>query len=212
MWSGFKASAFQSELGVTLAIDNIFKFMTTKTCLERIHELRRDCHSDHQWQQVVRMEFASKSIIADWGNKRTYRVDDVDFEVTPTTHSFVWNEKEILLAEYFKVVYNKIVTDVNQPCFMVKMGDQHQYLPVEFCLLDGVPDSIRKGAGMRDALAMTRISPTEKILQIQQMVETLASQRSMQNWGLQIDEVPITLDSFCLGAPQIQLLSSGQVI
>ena len=40
MWSGFKASAFQSEFGVTLAVDNIFKFMSTKTCLERIHELR----------------------------------------------------------------------------------------------------------------------------------------------------------------------------
>ena len=32
------------------------------------------------------MEFTGKSIIADWGNKRTYRVDDVDFEKTPTTY------------------------------------------------------------------------------------------------------------------------------
>ncbi len=47
MWSGFKASAFQSELGVTLAVDNIFKFMTTKTCLERIMEMRHDYHSEH---------------------------------------------------------------------------------------------------------------------------------------------------------------------
>ena len=34
----------------------------------------------------------------------------------------------------------------------------------------------------------------------------------MQNWGLQIEQVPISIDSFCLGAPQISLLSSGQVI
>ena len=31
----------------------------------------------------------------------------------------------------------------------------------------------------------------------------------MRNWGLQIEEVPISLDSFVLGAPQMQLLSSG---
>ena len=37
---------------------------------------------------------------------------------------------------------------------------------------------------MRDALAMTRISPQEKIAQIQQMVDTLAQQNAMQNWGL----------------------------
>ena len=64
------------------------------------------------------------------------------------------------------------------------MGEQEHYLPSEFCLLDGVPDSIRKGAGMRDALAMTRISPQEKIAQIQQMVNTLAKQNAMTNWGL----------------------------
>ncbi len=86
-------------------------------------------------------------------------MDDVDFEKTPVTHQFVWNDTPITLAGYFQTVYDKVVSDVNQPVFMVKLGDQMQYLPSEFCLLDGVPDSIRKGAGMRDALAMTRITP-----------------------------------------------------
>ena len=56
---------------------------------------------------------------------------------------------------------------------------------------------------MRDALAMTRITPDEKIRKIQKMIETLAQQNSMQNWGLQIEEVPISLDSFALVPPQI---------
>lgn len=128
-------------------------------------------------------------------------MDDVDFEVTPVTHEFVWNDQTITLAGYFQTVYGKVISDVNQPVFMVKLGDQHQYLPSEFCLLDGVPDSIRKGAGMRDALAMTRIEPMEKIKQIQQMVDLLATQKSMSNWGLQIEEVPISLESSILGAP-----------
>ena len=209
MWSGFKASAFQSEMGCTLAVDNIFKFMSTKTCLERIREMRHDCHTDNQWRQLVRMEFCGKSIIADWGNKRTYRVDDVDFEKTPVVYEFVYNNVPTKIAQYFATVHGKNVTDFNQPCFLVKMGDQEQYLPSEFCLLDGVPDSIRKGAGMRDALAMTRISPTEKIKQIQQMVDLLAQQNSMRNWGLQVEEVPISLDSFVLGAPMMQLLTTG---
>ena len=166
MWSGFKASAFQSEMGCTLAVDNIFKFMSTTTCLEKMLEMKQQSHSENQWQQLVRMEFSGKSIIADWGNKRTYRVDDVDFEKTPVTYEFMWNDRPTKLAEYFKTAYGKSVSHFNQPCFLVKMGDQDQYLPSEFCLLDGVPDSIRKGAGMRDALAMTRISPREKIDQI----------------------------------------------
>jgi hypothetical protein len=59
---------------------------------------------------------------------------------------------------------------------------------------------------MRDALAMTRTTPDEKIAQIQQMVDTLAQQSAMRNWGLQVEAAPISLDSFVLGAPQMQLL------
>lgn len=39
IWSGFKASAFNSESGITLAIDSIFKFMSTTSCLQRIYEI-----------------------------------------------------------------------------------------------------------------------------------------------------------------------------
>lgn len=65
---------------------------------------------------------------------------------------------------------------------------------------------------MRDALAMTRVTPKQKIREIQQMVDLLAQQNSMKNWGLQVEEVPISLDSFVLGAPQMQLLTNGQII
>lgn len=47
---GFKASAFQTELGCTLALDSIFKFMSTTTCLEKIREIKQRTHSDHQFQ------------------------------------------------------------------------------------------------------------------------------------------------------------------
>jgi len=36
MWPGFKASAFSYQSGLTLVIDNVNKFMSTTTCLERI--------------------------------------------------------------------------------------------------------------------------------------------------------------------------------
>ena len=71
----------------------------------------------------MRLEFSGRSIIADWGNKRTYRVEDVDFEMTPIEHEFIWNDTPTKLAKYFQQAYGKTVTDVNQPCFLVKVGD-----------------------------------------------------------------------------------------
>ena len=77
----------------------------------------------------------------------------------PTEIRFQYDGREINITDYFQLSYNKTITDMNQPCFLVKIGDRNCYLPPEFCLIDGVPDSIRKGSGMRDALAMTRVSP-----------------------------------------------------
>lgn len=61
-------------MGCVLAIDNIFKFMSTKSCLDRIYEISQKCHSKHQAEQVCKLEFRDKPIIADWGNSRSYFV------------------------------------------------------------------------------------------------------------------------------------------
>jgi hypothetical protein len=50
--------------------------------------------------------------------------------------------------------------------FVVKVAGNFFHLPTEFCLLDGVPDSVKKSQGMRDALSHTRIEPAEKIKRI----------------------------------------------
>jgi hypothetical protein len=87
--SGFKASAFQSQLGCTLVMDSIFKFMSTKTCLQRIMEIRDESQGNqHRFEQIVRLEFCDKPIIADWGNQRTYFVTDVVFNVNPVSMTF----------------------------------------------------------------------------------------------------------------------------
>ena len=159
---------------------------------------------------MCRAEFAQKSIIADWGHKRTYIVFDVDFDKNPVTHKFMYNDQMTSVAEYFSQVYDKKVTDFKQPLFLVKVTDQDYYLPPEFCMLDGVPDSVRKGAGMRDALAQTRITPKEKMDKIQEMCNILFDKKSIKDWDLRIEQVPIEMQSHVLGAPQI--FQNNQII
>ena len=113
------------------------------------------------------MEFCDKSIIADWGNQRQYIVTDVVFDTNPIQQTFENQGCVISVAEYFLKTYNKRITMAKQPMFLVKVAEKEFFLPTEFCLLDGVPDSVRKGPGMRDALAKTRIEPAEKIRRIQ---------------------------------------------
>lgn len=110
--SGFKASAFQSQLGCTLVVDSIFKFMSTSSCLSRILELKQENqqYSTHQWQQRCRMEFSDKSVIADWGNQRQYIVRDIDFEMNPLTLEFEHQGEKTNVADYFLRCYGKKIT------------------------------------------------------------------------------------------------------
>jgi len=111
VWSGFKASAVNTNMGLTLVIDNVFKFMSTSTCLERIRQIKQNSRTPNHFQQMVRIEFGGKSIIADWGNQRTYIVHDIDFDENPHTKTFPHKDGEISVAEYFFQAYQKKLTD-----------------------------------------------------------------------------------------------------
>ena len=44
--------------------------------------------NQHRFEQIVRLEFCDKPIIADWGNQMTYFVTDVVFNVNPVSMTF----------------------------------------------------------------------------------------------------------------------------
>lgn len=114
------------------------------------------------------------------------------------------------MADYFSQTYGKEVRDFDQPLIQIKVQEQYIYIPPEFVLIDGVPDAIRKSPGMRDALAMTRVSPNDKMGKIKEMCESLFSQKAIEKWGFTIDTMPISLQNTVLSCPKI--VSSNQVI
>ena len=79
--------------------------MCTTSCLEKINELKRQSNSDNHFRQLVRTEFSRKSVIGNWGNKRTYIVHDVDFDETVTSRMINYNGEEISVARYFDIAY-----------------------------------------------------------------------------------------------------------
>jgi hypothetical protein len=72
-----------SEVGVTVAVDTLFRFMSTITCLDKIRELRRQAQNDSHFTTLIESEVVGSSIIADWGHKRTYIISSVDFKTNP---------------------------------------------------------------------------------------------------------------------------------
>ena len=78
------------------------------------------------------------------------------------------------------------------------------YVPPEFCIVDGVPDSIRKnGRNMRTLLGKTRQDPNQKINSIVKMINKLFNSQKCKQWGITIDQEPLELESRKLAAPTL---------
>lgn len=206
---GFRASAFNYTSGLTLVLDNINKFISNKTCLERIQEIQYLAANGEIKDPVSRIlhEFQYKTVIAKYGMRKTYLVEDIDFKYTPVTKRFETHDgKKMSIAEYFLKTYSLKVTDGKQPLFIVKINGKECHIPPEFCTIDGVPQTIREDPRrMRDVLASCRKNPAQKFKAIQDFSKDLFKQKALKDWGVIIESEPIEISSQILPMPVMEL-------
>ena len=95
---------------MALVIDNINKFLSNKSCYARIEEINNyEFFNDKRGKTLE--DFRYKSVIGNWGHKKTYIVDDVIFDKTPVTCCFVDHKGDKMsIAEYFSNTYAMKVT------------------------------------------------------------------------------------------------------
>ena len=206
---GFRASAFNYTSGLTIVLDNINKFISNKTCLERIQEIYEQAEQGQVKDPISRIihEFQYKTVVGKYGMRKTYLVEDIDFKYTPVTKRFETHDgKKMSIAEYFMKTYSLKITDSKQPLFVVKINGKDCHIPPEFCTIDGVPQTIREDPRrMRDVLASCRKNPAQKFKAIQDFSKDLFKQKALKDWGVIIDSEPIEISSQILPMPVMEL-------
>ena len=209
---GFRAAAYNYTSGLTIVIDSINKFISNKSCLSRIHEIAAQFHDPREIENRIRFEFQGKTVIGNYGFKKTYFVEDIDFKKSPVTTRFMTADgKKISIAEYFVKSYDLKVTDPKQPLFVVKINGKECHIPPEFCNIDGVPESIREDPRrMRDVLGATRKNPMQKFKAIEDFSYDLFGQKALKDWGVIIDSEPIQIESQILPLPTIEMQNGRQ--
>ena len=85
-------------------------------------------------------------------NKRTYRIDDVDFNMTPrSTFHLRKEDRDISYMEYYKNRYQQNIRNDTQPLLVSRPtrkdknrgDDQPVYLVPELCGMTGITDDMR---------------------------------------------------------------------
>lgn len=117
-------------------------------------------------------------MISVWGNQKAYKIDELVEADSSEIFFDDLNQEKISVSEYFLSVYgmkmqqNKFMFKVEpkkkkRNGIVLKADAKPIYLPPEYCVLDGVPESIRANKfAMRDALQATRMTPESKFKQI----------------------------------------------
>ena len=109
----------------------------------------------------AREEIVNQSVIACYGSRKTYIVKDIQFENGPLQSFFKLKDGEkISVAKYFLKQYKLKVTDKRQPMLIIRQNGMDILIPSEFCMLDGVPNSIRQSSrDMRNLLNSVKQNP-----------------------------------------------------
>lgn len=202
IWSGFKATAYKYQSGCNLIIDSCCRFMSTKSVLDNIHELYDKIVDDEfqgnttkglpKFHDACRKQFTGSSVIANYGTKRTYIIQDIKFDLGPCNTFFDLNDgTKISVAKYFFKTYNMKITDKRQPMLVMSTQGRQVSLPSEFCLIDGVPDSIKNNcSSMRTLLNKVKQNPQQKLEAVVGMVNKLFKMQKWAEWDITVDAKP----------------------
>lgn len=141
-------------------------------------------------------------------NNRTYRIDDIDFSLTPSS-MFETSHGPISYVDYYKKHYAIEIKDLKQPLLISRkerrISGKPQPEELTFCIipeisyLTGLRDEIRNDVRvMRDLATHTRVSPNQRMYSFKKFVDNVnkseESKKLLSSWGLSLDYPTVKCD------------------
>lgn len=100
LWPGYETSIRDHQSGILLNCDVAHKVMRTDTVYDLMREIRRN--NQGNFENDFRQKVLGMTVLTGYNNK-TYRIDDVDFNITPSS-TFLKNKNEISIRHYYEEV------------------------------------------------------------------------------------------------------------
>ena len=82
-WPGFFTSSWIFQKGLYLIIDNISKFLSVDNCYSIINSRLKKVDKN-----ILAKEFDGAIVMANYGQKRTYKVHSIRWDMTPESYFF----------------------------------------------------------------------------------------------------------------------------
>ncbi|KAJ6642570.1 Protein argonaute-3 [Pseudolycoriella hygida] len=199
VWPGYVTSVEEYEDGVMLNLDVSHRLLCQSTVLELLTKI---FISDKENLRQLALSALLGSVILTRYNNRTYRIDDIDWNSSPT-NTFLMNNREISYIEYYKSQYGIEIVDASQPLLIsreerrVAGKDEKETITFclipEICYLTGITDALRSDKKvMRDIATITRVTPEQRMFAYRKFCNNVNNspdaKQILHNWGLSLGE------------------------
>ncbi|KAG7167994.1 piwi-like 3 [Homarus americanus] len=196
IWPGHVSSIRQHEHSILMVTDAIHKFLRLDTVYEILRGIRNTKPDSFKYlagKQLLGM------IIMTRYNQRTYRIDDIAWNLTAVS-KFSCQGQDITYMDYYQRTYQVAIKDPHQPLLMSKpkkrdlrRGQGNIYLIPELCVATGLSDEMRTDYNlMRDFAAWTRMAPDKRVTTLSKfntrLFENAQVKAELQQWGLEFSQ------------------------
>ncbi|XP_059608225.1 protein aubergine-like [Phlebotomus argentipes] len=192
VWPGFCTAIRQHERDIMICTELTHKVIRMENCYNVMQHYARD-------QQAVKKELIGKVVVTEYNNS-TYRIDDVDFALSPSSSFVKKNGERTTFLQYFRDRYNCNIRDTRQPLLVsrAKAKDVRAGRPEvlnlvpELCRLTGLTEEMRTNFRlMRDLAQHTRIKPdlrVKRYLELNRRIHCEDKAREvMKKWEMDLD-------------------------
>ena len=232
IWHGYSTAACITERGLLIRINDKNKMITGKTAYEKMLELSKKYNgnmNNENYLRDIKNFFIGKTVVAQYGNFRAYRIGDVliDKNVTNTTFNIVNSEgktETLTLKNYYKSQYNISIKNDSQPLFVDKdtmeLENKKRYLVPELVYLTGIEELEERDRA--DIIAKSKFQPSVKIKKIEKGMTYLTNKNKKvinkknkkielpspdeirQQWGISLGDSFIEVEARCLNTPDLE--------
>ena len=229
VWPGFYSAMQKLECGPLIMIDLTNKVIRKDSVLSHIQDLE----SKGKSREFINEQLKWAIVVTTYGqNKKTYRVDHIDFERSPATtfkcrslnqkkqaneNDVDEEEKDMSFLQYYRLRYSVDIREEGQPLLISKnerTGAEICLIP-ELCQMTGLTDSHRANFNlMKDLSQILHKSPhdrkNESIKLVQEMQQQEKVKQLIKQWGLEFDTNPYVVEGQRIQGGNIMMGVKGE--
>ena len=239
IWNGYTTSILISERGLLLQINDKNKIITSMTAYDKMKEIAsrngNDFNTEACKKEIISF-FKGRTLITQYGNYRSYKIGDIDFDRNVNNATFNMENKDgtqktVSIKEYYENQYKIIFKYEDQPLFIEEnkkdsQGSKIKYLIPELLYLVGNDELDLKEKEQFWLMNRNKNTPNEKFKKLAKGISYLSQEEKKQiikngksvelpspnniraEWGINFAENFVEFSTFCLQKPEIQFADS----